>query len=84
MKDHVIALVEAVRLARLELSCYRNPECAASPDWTVDRLAELLETPQVTRAMMALAPDAESPPLAPRQEDAQDSLPWDNDSARIS
>jgi hypothetical protein len=67
MTDHVVALTEAVRLARLELSCYRNPECAASAEWTVNRLAALLEDPVVTNAISVLAPDAESPSIVPAQ-----------------
>ena len=69
MKDHVIALVEAVRLARLELACYRDPQCAATPEWTVNRLAELLGGRSVTEAMAALHPDAESPSIVPDQDE---------------
>ena len=52
MKDSVIALVEAVRLARLELQCFRDPRCAASPEWTIKRLEELLIDPQVGEALL--------------------------------
>ena len=68
MKDSVIALVEAVRLARLELSCYRDPVCRATADWTVKRLGELLESQDVSKAMAVLAPDAESPSIVPDHE----------------
>ena len=68
MKDSVIALVEAVRLARLELACYRDPTCGASASWTVVRLSELLESRDVTDAMAVLAPDAESPSIVPEHE----------------
>ena len=42
MKDSVIALIEAVRLARLELHCFRDPRCASSSEWTIKRLEALL------------------------------------------
>ena len=48
MKDSVIALVEAVRLARLELHCFRDPRCAASAEWTIRRLEKLLLDPDVS------------------------------------
>ena len=65
MKDSVIALVEAVRLARLELHCFRDPRCAATSEWTIKRLEELLFDPLVGEAMTALAPEAESPSIVP-------------------
>jgi hypothetical protein len=36
MKDAVVALTEAVRLARLELACYAVGECRGTPEWTVN------------------------------------------------
>ena len=65
MKDSIVALVEAVRLARLELACYRDEQCRATAEWTVDRLAQLLGDDAVSQAMAALAPDAESPSIVP-------------------
>jgi len=65
MKDSVIDLIEAVRLARLELHCFRDPRCAASAEWTIQRLEELLLDPRVGQAMSVLAPDAESPSIVP-------------------
>jgi hypothetical protein len=61
VKDSVIALAESVRLARLELECYRDPRCAQTAEWTIDRLQELLLSPAVGRALLGLVPDAESP-----------------------
>jgi hypothetical protein len=55
MKAQLIALVEAVRLARIELEYYRDTRCKASAEWTVNRLSDLLESKDVTRAMAALA-----------------------------
>jgi hypothetical protein len=65
MKDAVMALVEAVRVARLEIECYRDPRCRASAVWTVNRLDELLTDKAVSEAMQVLAPDAESPSIIP-------------------
>ena len=65
MKDHLIALAEAIRLARLELHCYRDPRCAGSPEWTIKRLETLLLDPAIGQAMLVVAPEAESPPLVP-------------------
>ena len=67
MKDSVIALVEALRLARLELHCYRDPGCAATPDWTIERLEALLMDPVVGKAMQLAVPEAESPSIVPQQ-----------------
>jgi len=69
MKDHLIALVEAVRLARLELECFRNPMCRATEAWTIKRLARLLESEEVSRAMQSLAPDeGYSPSIIPAHD----------------
>ena len=67
MKNHVIALVEAVRLARLELDCYRDSSCGASADWTIGRLSELLESKDVNEAMAALVPGEDSPSIVPEE-----------------
>ena len=65
MKDSVIALIEAVRIARLELHCFRDPRCAASPEWTIQRLERLLLDPNVGAALHIIAPEAESPSIVP-------------------
>jgi hypothetical protein len=67
MKDSIITLAEAVRLARLELHCYRDPRCAQTAEWTVSRLEELLLDPELGRALMVLVPEAESPSIVPDQ-----------------
>ena len=69
MKDSVIVLTEAVRLARLELACYRDDMCRGTAEWTVKRLAQLLGDRKVTEAMAVLAPGAESPSIVPVQQD---------------
>jgi hypothetical protein len=69
MKGALLALVEAVRLSRLELSIYRDERYRATPEWTVERLAKLLEADSVDAAMALVAPDAESPSIVPRPEE---------------
>jgi hypothetical protein len=66
MKDAVVALTEAVRLARLELACYADGECRGTPEWTVNRLAQILGDKSGADAMAILAPDAESPSIVPQ------------------
>ncbi len=68
MKDAVIALTEAVRLARMEIACYRDSDCRSTPEWTINRLAELLGDKTVDDAMAVLAPDAESPSIIPSHD----------------
>jgi hypothetical protein len=71
MKNAVIALTEAVRLARLEIACYRDNVCRGTPEWTVNRLGELLGDKSVDDAMAVLAPDAESPSIIPKEAERQ-------------
>jgi hypothetical protein len=80
MKDQLVALVEAVRLARLEIECYRDPTCSAPADWTVERLSELLESKAVSEAMQSLAPgERDSPSVIPADAppiDLRVPYPW--------
>lgn len=77
MKDQVTALVETLRLIRLELVCCVDPMCDVSPAQTVSRLIELTEATAVTEAMAILAPDVESPSLVPeRSIDLCVRYPW--------
>lgn len=69
MKNAVIALTEAVRLTRLEIACYRDSDCRSTPEWTINRLAQLLGNKSVDAAMAALAPEAESPSIIPNKEE---------------
>jgi hypothetical protein len=71
MKNAVIALTEAVRLARLEIACYRDNDCRATPEWTINRLGELLGDKSIDDAMAVLAPDAESPSIIPQEAERQ-------------
>jgi hypothetical protein len=72
VKDSVIALVEAIRLARLELDCFRDPRCAATPEWTVSRLDQLLFHPSVGNALQTLAPEAETTSIVPAQSNERE------------
>ena len=74
MKDSVIALIEAVRLARLELHCYRDNRCAATPEWTIERLEQLLLDPKVGSALHVINPDAESPSIVPEQSEEREFI----------
>ena len=65
MKDQLVALLEALRLARLEVECYRDPVCRASAEWTLKRLDRVLNDPAVTLALTTLSSDIASPPLVP-------------------
>jgi hypothetical protein len=56
MKNHVVALVEAVRLARRELEILGATGERMSMDMAIKRLTELLESEDVSEALAALAP----------------------------
>lgn len=81
MKDHLIALIEAVRLARIEIECYRDPRCTATAEWTLKRLGELLDTKDVSDAMATLVPgERDCPSVVPEQHAPSENLrvpyPW--------
>ena len=63
MKDFVTALTEAVRLARVELACYRDKDCRGTAEYSIRRLDELLNSRQVTEAMAVFA--QASPSIVP-------------------
>ena len=65
MKDHLISLVEAVRLARLELECQQDPNCRASEEWTLKRLRELLGSRKVSEEMAVFVPEEGEISLVP-------------------
>ena len=55
MKDFVTALTEAVRLARVELACYRDKHCRGTAEYSIRRVDELLNSRQVNEAMAVFA-----------------------------
>jgi hypothetical protein len=65
MKDFVTALTEAVRLARLEIACYRDKDCRGTAEFSIRRLEELLNSRGVNEAMAVLSPDEASPSIVP-------------------
>ena len=65
MKDHVTALSEAVRLARLEIACYRDKNCQGTAEFPISRLDELLNSRSVNDAMAVLSPNEASPSIVP-------------------
>ena len=65
MKDYVTALTEAVRLARLEIACYRDKDCRGTAEFTIKRLEELLKGHGVNEAMAVLSPNEASPSIVP-------------------
>jgi hypothetical protein len=68
MKDYVTALTEAVRLARLEIACYRDKGCRGTAEFTISRLDELLNGRHVNEAMAVFAPNEASPSIVPEFE----------------
>jgi hypothetical protein len=65
MKDHLTALTEAVRLARLEIGCFRDQTCRATAEWHINRLDRLLSDRKVDEAMAVFASEAQSPSIVP-------------------
>lgn len=68
MKNALLELSEAVRLARLDIACYRDDMCRGSAEGTIERLARILGNEDVNAAMALIAPDAESPSIIPDEE----------------
>jgi hypothetical protein len=62
MKNHVVALAEAVRLARRELENAGGSD-RVSPDMAIKRLSELLESEDVSDALAALNPVDDAPSM---------------------
>ena len=63
MKNHVVALAEAVRLARRELEIVGESASTASADKAIKRLSELLESEDVNHALAALNPVDDAPSM---------------------
>ena len=69
MKNAILSLTEAVRLARLEIACYRDDMCRGTAEGTVERLAPILGNDEMNAAMALIDPDAESPSIIPHGPD---------------
>jgi hypothetical protein len=63
MKNHVVALAEAVRLARRELEILGETGERVSTDTAIKRLTELLESEDVSVALAALNPVDDAPSM---------------------
>jgi hypothetical protein len=64
MKDHLIALTEAVRLAQREIAFYRGRGYRGMADKTIDRMEQVLTSRTVNEAMAAFVPK-DSPSIVP-------------------
>ena len=69
MKDQLITILEAVRLAKAELMTHETRRVKNGPR-TVKRLKEILFDDRVTRALRSLGQDDEAPSVVPPQEAA--------------
>ena len=67
MNNALLALTEAVRLARLEIECFDDPRCRATEAWTIKRLRELLCNKDINAAMALIEAGQASPSIVPQQ-----------------
>ncbi len=67
MKDQLITILEAVRLAKAELMTHETRRVKNGPR-TVKRLQEILFDDRVTRALRSLGQDDEAPNVVPPEE----------------
>lgn len=76
MKNHLIALAEAVRLARRELESLEHAGKVA-PDTAIKRLTELLDNEDVNDALAALSPVDDAPSMkSDPPVDLRVPFPW--------
>jgi hypothetical protein len=66
MKDQLITVLEALRLAKAELRTHDAQRAKNSPR-TIQRLKEVLFDDRVTRALRSLGQDDEAPSVVPPQ-----------------
>jgi hypothetical protein len=66
MKDQLITILEAVRLAKAELMTHETRRVKNGPR-TVKRLKEILFDDRVTQALRSLGQDDEAPSVVPHQ-----------------
>jgi hypothetical protein len=67
VKDQLITILEAVRLAKAELMTHETRRVKNGPR-TVKRLQEILFDDRVTRALRSLGQDDEAPSVVPPQD----------------
>jgi hypothetical protein len=68
MKDDLTSLLEAIRLVRAELEGYAGQRIQNAPR-SIARIAEIVNDPQVLRAIERLDPMSDSPSIAPTAPD---------------
>ena len=69
MKDHLTALTEAVRLARLEIACFYDKDCRATAEYAIRRLDGLLNNHEIDEAMAMFSTDETSPSIVPELQE---------------
>ena len=67
MKDQLITILEAVRLAKAELMTYETRRVKNGPR-TVKRLKQILFDDSVNQALRSLGQDDEAPSVVPPQD----------------
>jgi hypothetical protein len=67
MNEALLALTEAVRLARLEIECFHDDRCRGTPEGTIKRLTELLCNRDMNAAMAMIEADEASPSIVPHE-----------------
>jgi hypothetical protein len=68
MNEALLALTEAVRLARLKIERYYDDRCCGSPEGTIRRLTEVVCSKDMNAAMALVLGDQESPPIVPQAQ----------------
>ncbi|MGB8680304.1 MAG: hypothetical protein WCD59_21770 [Pseudolabrys sp.] len=66
MKDQLITILEAIRLAKAELRTHNSRPVKNAPR-TLKRLEQILFNENVTRALGLLSPDVDGPDMVPDQ-----------------
>jgi hypothetical protein len=67
MKDQLITVLEALRLAKAELRTHEGRRVKNAPR-TIQRLKEILFDDRLTQALRSLGQDDEAPSVVPPQE----------------
>jgi hypothetical protein len=67
MKDQLITVLEALRLAKAELRTHSGRRVKNAPQ-TIQRLKEILFDDRLTQALRSLGQDDEAPSVVPPQE----------------
>jgi hypothetical protein len=68
MKDQLITILEALRLAKAELSTHNSRRVKNAPR-TLKRLEQILLNEQVTRALGLIGPNLDAPSMVPTQQE---------------